>query len=895
VQVFDARGNLIDVWDAIMKSKTREFSQPEGIATDGKLIYVADSGNNRILLFDPRGDLLYEFGYYGPKGGQFSNPTSLAVSGMNVFVADTGNDRIQSFTNDGSGHFRFLNEWGRTGTGAGEFKSPRGIALIAGGQAVLVSDSGNNRIQMFDPKGRYLREFGGQGQAFGLFLNPAGMAVDAKGNITVADAGNNRIQVLAEKGYFLTSWGNFGKESGAFAFPRDAAVDGNGNIFVADTLNHRIQAFDSAGIFLREWGVYGINKGEFDSPAGIAVDEKGLVFVSDTLNNRIQAFTGDGKFVTVWGSLGTGKGQFSEPRGIATDSRGAVYVADALNHRIQVLDRQGAFVNFLGHKGSGDGELIYPSDVTVDETGNVYVADSGNNRVQVFDAKGNYISQWGKPGPAGNQFDNPTGIALDGNGRLVYVTDANNHRVQVFDKAGQFVTDWGSPGTGSGQFAFPAGVAVSACNTVYVADSANGRIEAFEGLGTKGEIVANAGPDQTIEQASVNGALVTLDGSASTESCGSSLTYEWSWAGGSASGPAPAVYLPAGRTTITLTARNGILFATDTVDVTIADTQKPSSAAAVSGTAGTNGWYSSGVKVALSATDAGSGMKEIRYHVNGGAETIVPGNAALIDLVSDGAYTVAYYSVDNADNREDPREIFVKIDAIAPVITSVVAPAPNAAGWNKEDVVVSFLCSDARSGVANCSAPVTIGSEVKDQVIAGSASDNAGNSASTSVTVNVDKTAPAIIVSGIQNGATYEFGLVPAAGYTVSDAYSGVATSSGTLGGGDGMGLGAFTYSVTASDNAGNSATVTTAYTVIATPTGTIAVVDQLVDTGAVTGAEAAILTDMLTAALAAPNTQSQANKLNAMINHINAKTGKDITADAAAILINAANHIIKH
>jgi len=88
--------------------------------------------------------------------------------------------------------------------------------------------------------------------------------------------------------------------------------------------------------------------------------------------------------------------------------------------------------------------------------------------------------------------------------------------------------------------------------------------------------VANAGPDQTVEQDSYTGASVTLDGSASYDPDGDPLTYSWTWPGGSTSGVGPIIVLSPGTTTITLVVNDGALDSEpDTVDITVEDTTPP--------------------------------------------------------------------------------------------------------------------------------------------------------------------------------------------------------------------------------------------------------------------------------------------------------------------------------
>src|SRR5205823_2810920 len=102
------------------------------------------------------------------------------------------------------------------------------------------------------------------------------------------------------------------------------------------------------------------------------------------------------------------------------------------------------------------------------------------------------------------------------------------------------------------------------------------------------------------------------------------------------------------------------------------------------------------------------------------------------------------------------------LDKMPPVNTANVAPPANAAGWNNSNATVNFNCSDATSGIAACPAPVAANTERSDQIVTGTATDKAGNSKTTSVTVNIDKTAPTI---------THTINPAPnAAGWNNSDA-----------------------------------------------------------------------------------------------------------------------------
>lgn len=118
----------------------------------------------------------------------------------------------------------------------------------------------------------------------------------------------------------------------------------------------------------------------------------------------------------------------------------------------------------------------------------------------------------------------------------------------------------------------------------------------------------------------------------------------------------------------------------------------------------------------------------------------------------------------------------VGVDNDPPAITAAVSPAPNAAGWNNSNVTVTFTCTDATSGIQTCPAPQAITGEVASQTITGTATDIAGNSASTSVTVKIDKTPPVVTVASPPNGSSISLSTV-AIGLngSVSDSLSGVS------------------------------------------------------------------------------------------------------------------------
>ncbi len=112
-------------------------------------------------------------------------------------------------------------------------------------------------------------------------------------------------------------------------------------------------------------------------------------------------------------------------------------------------------------------------------------------------------------------------------------------------------------------------------------------------------------------------------------------------------------------------------------------------------------------------------------------------------------------------------------DEDLPTIQAHVSPSPNAAGWHNTDVTVTFTCQDATSGIASCPTPVHVTTDGAGQVVGGTATDLAGNMASTSVTINLDKTAPLVTITQPVDQGTVTALTVNVEG-TANDSGSGV-------------------------------------------------------------------------------------------------------------------------
>jgi hypothetical protein len=167
--------------------------------------------------------------------------------------------------------------------------------------------------------------------------------------------------------------------------------------------------------------------------------------------------------------------------------------------------------------------------------------------------------------------------------------------------------------------------------------------------------------------------------------------------------------------------------------------------------------------------------------------------------------------------------VSVKLDKTSPTISGSKNGTLGRNGWYTGPVTVSFDCADqgsVQSGTANCSADDVLSTDGVGQSARGAVKDSAGNTASTTVSgIDIDSTRPAITNPGAVNGGIYLLGdpAIPASGTAcvASDTGSGVDSCVVTLSGGQPNGVGTFTFTATATDRAGNTATRTGTYRVI--------------------------------------------------------------------------------
>ncbi|XP_072761005.1 uncharacterized protein [Anoplolepis gracilipes] len=238
----------------VRRIRHQEMMAPQGLAflPENDEIYVTDKWKHCIFVFDHKGELVRRMCNKGHGESELRSPEGIAFHPERsvLYIADTGNNRVQVLEKNGTyldsigpkgKHAKGTVRFHRTDPIASQLNQPTDVAVTI--TRIVVADSGNHKVKIFNHDGQILQTIGDVGTAKGLFRSPEVLRIDKKENIIVGDAGNGRVQIFSPKGEFLRMLGEKKTQGHKFGWVSGIFVTNNYDILVSDSKNNFIYLF----------------------------------------------------------------------------------------------------------------------------------------------------------------------------------------------------------------------------------------------------------------------------------------------------------------------------------------------------------------------------------------------------------------------------------------------------------------------------------------------------------------------------------------------------------------------------------------------------------------------------------------------------------------------------
>ncbi|MCC6958600.1 MAG: TIGR03663 family protein [Dehalococcoidia bacterium] len=275
------------------------------------------------------------FGGAGSLPGLFFSPVDIERDAAgNLYVIDSGTKKLQKF--DPQGNFIAAVDIRVKANDASEQSQPWGLAVAPGGE-VVVADTFGWRIRVFDRDLKPIATFGQPPDTtkkpgpFDLF-GPRDAAIDSEGHIWVTDTGNDRIQVFTMQGEFVRTVGSSGKGEGQFDEPVGIDIAKDGSIYVADMYNRRVEILNPDGSYKGQFAVDGWGGQQVDDKPYLRVLTDGRVALSLPSLNQVRVYSASGAtFVTV----DPGKDPLARPYGIVQTPDAKLWVVENGTARVR--------------------------------------------------------------------------------------------------------------------------------------------------------------------------------------------------------------------------------------------------------------------------------------------------------------------------------------------------------------------------------------------------------------------------------------------------------------------------------------------------------------------------------------------------------------------------------
>jgi len=277
-------------------------------------------------------------------------------------------------------------------------------------------------------KFQFTSEFGKPGSGRGEFLSATDMGMTPSGDLVISDSGNNRVQVVsADDGTAKLALGEYGTTGFKLSGMAGCGVNPlTGDIWVCDLRGNKLVKFNKAGVPQLKV----IDKMKY--PVDVTVDRQGNIYVLMSKQAAISKYDGFGNFIEMIGGTGKTALVFATSIMIKDDT---MYVADYGGKRVLKMTLKGDLIREFNKKGDYE-DMKGPSSLFVDDSGNLLILDLGDVPIVMLSPDGQLISKIGTFGNEKGQFLYPRGIVSKSTGEII-VLDNSRNCVLTFKKSAQ--------------------------------------------------------------------------------------------------------------------------------------------------------------------------------------------------------------------------------------------------------------------------------------------------------------------------------------------------------------------------------------------------------------------------------------------------------------------------
>ena len=472
IQVFSRDGTFQFSWGQ-SGNQNGQFNNPTAITVDPLgFVYVSDTDNNRVQKFTDAGVYVAQW--------SVSQPRAIDAHRLGyVYVAQPVDSRILQYSSIGN-----LNSWTTDSSPSGTLPTISDISVDTQGNVYVITQ---NTVKEFDVSGAYVNSWGSTGSGPGQFVNPYAIEVDDySGLIYISDTGNQRIQTFNLQGDYIEAFstGTTGPTSLVNLIPGVATML-NKNIRVYQPYQESIYFYKPIdGLRCETMYHYrafatNTNGTGYGEERTFTTGSCAPVVTTDNVSGKTKTSATLGGTVIDKGAQGvTRRGfQFGTTTSYDQDSHEDL--------------TQYALSGGWGQAGTGPGSLASAGDskTAVDSEHNVYVSSYDKHAINKFDSNGNLLAVW-TSNYNGDPFEEIGAIAVDSHDNVVVAesgSDANSshNRIQKFDKDGNSIVWWASKGTDPGQYIAIDSMAIGPNDDVYTGQSGyQQNYQVFSSVGT---------------------------------------------------------------------------------------------------------------------------------------------------------------------------------------------------------------------------------------------------------------------------------------------------------------------------------------------------------------------------------------------------------------------------